>query len=211
MKLMLSADVPRGRPRRRRPGWVLLGALVLLVAASCTKSPDASTEPALDQQGIVPVPVSVQAASGTWFTLGGATRIWTPPGEAARVGEDLAASLRPATGYPLPVATGGEPARAGDLSLELVASERLGDEGYELEVTDDSVTLRASRPAGLFWGAQTLRQLLPATIESPARQPGPWKIPGGRIVDYPRFPWRGRPWMWPGTSSPSRRSSATST
>jgi hexosaminidase len=58
-------------------------------------------------------------------------------------------------------------------------------------VTDDSVTLRANRPAGLFWGAQTLRQLLPATIEGPARQPGPWRIPGGRIVDYPRFPWRG--------------------
>jgi len=192
MKLVLKAGVPRARRRRRWPGWVLLGGVVLLVAVSCTKPPVASKEPALDQHGIVPVPVSVEA-SGTWFTLGEATHVRTSPGsgEAARVGEDLAASLRPATGYPLPVAPGGEPARAGDLSLELVTSNRLGDEGYELEVAREAVTLRANHPAGLFRGAQTLRQLLPATIDAPQVQPGPWKIPGGRILDHPRFAWRG--------------------
>jgi hexosaminidase len=175
------------------PAWMLLGVVCLVAAVSCTKPPDESRQPTLDQHGIVPVPVSVQAARDTWFTFGESTRVRIPPGsgEAARVGEDLAASLRPATGYPLPVAAGGEPARPGDLSLELAISDRLGDEGYELEVTQETVTLRANRPAGLFWGAQTLRQLLPASIDSPARQPGPWRIPGGRIVDHPRFAWRG--------------------
>jgi hexosaminidase len=185
---------PVGGPRLRRgrpgPGGVLLG-VVLLAAVACTQPPDESGQPALDQHGIVPVPVSVQAASGTWFTLGEATHIRTPAGEAARVGEHLAASLRPGTGYQLPVTVGGQPARAGDIALELASSDRFGDEGYELEVTEEAVTLRANRPAGLFWGAQTLRQLLPATIDSPSRQPGPWRIPGGRILDHPRFPWRG--------------------
>jgi hexosaminidase len=189
-----NQKVPVGVPRPRRrpswPRWVLLG-VVLLVAASCTRTPDESRQPSLDQHGIVPVPVSVEAAEGTWFTLGEATRIRTPSGEAARVGEDLAASLRPATGYPLPVATGGEPVGGDVISLELAAGGRLGDEGYELEVTQEAVTLRANRPAGLFWGAQTLRQLLPASIDSPSHQPGPWRIPGGRILDQPRFAWRG--------------------
>ncbi|HEX2158434.1 MAG TPA: beta-N-acetylhexosaminidase, partial [Actinomycetes bacterium] len=163
----------------------------VVAAVSCTQPPDESTEATLDQHGIVPVPVSVEAASGTWFTLGEAARIRTSPGEAARVGEDLAAHLRPATGYRLPVTPGGERARAGDISLELAAGDQLGDEGYELEVTEEAATVRANRPTGLFWGAQTLRQLLPAAIEAPQVQPGPWRIPGGRILDHPRFPWRG--------------------
>jgi len=139
----------------------------------------------------VPVPALVEVANGTWFTVGEATRIRTSPGEAAPVGEYLAASLRPATGCRLPVAAGGAPADAGDVSLQLVTDDRLGVEGYGLEVTQDAVTLRANRPAGLFRGVQTLRQLLPAAIDSPSRQPGPWRVPGGRIVDHPRFAWRG--------------------
>ena len=171
---------------------MLLGVGCLVAAVSCTKPPDESRRSSLDQHGIVPVPVSVEAASGTWFSLTESTTVRTPPGsaEAAQVGEDLAESLRPATGYLLPVAAGGAPA-AGDISLELATSDRLGDEGYELEVTEESVILRANRPAGLLWAAQTLRQLLPAAIDSPARQPGPWRIPGGRIADHPRFRWRG--------------------
>jgi hexosaminidase len=170
---------------------MLLAVGCLVAAVSCTKPPVESKEPTLDQHGIIPVPVSVEATEGSWFTVGESTRIRASSGEAARVGEYLAGSLRGATGYPLSVTAGGEPARAGDIFLELAADGRLGDEGYELAVTEESVTLRANHPAGLFWGVQTLRQLLPATIDSPARQPGPWRIPGGRIADHPRFPWRG--------------------
>jgi hexosaminidase len=164
----------------------------LFAVVSCTQPSVESRQAALDQHGIIPVPASV-AAEGTWFTLGESTQVRTSPGsgETARVGEYLADSLRPATGYPLLVAAGGEPARAGDISLELTIGNRLGDEGYELAVTGESVLLRANRPAGLFWGVQTLRQLLAAAINSPRVQPGPWRIPGGRIVDHPRFAWRG--------------------
>jgi len=142
---------------------------------------------------IVPAPVSVEAAAGTWFTLGRSTRILTAPGsdEAATVAEQLASVLRRSTGYPLPVSAGHPAARAGGISLELTGDDRLGDEGYELAVTGESATLRANRPAGLFMGAQTLRQLLPAAVEGATVQPGPWRLPGGRIVDHPRFAWRG--------------------
>jgi len=59
------------------------------------------------------------------------------------------------------------------------ANPALGPEGYELTVTTDRVTICASGPAGIFYGQQTLRQLLP----------GP--IPCVHIEDRPRFQWRG--------------------
>jgi hexosaminidase len=143
---------------------------------------------------LVPAPVSVEAADGTWFTLTASTRVHTPPGspEAAAVGGRLAGLLGRATGRPLPVA---EAAPAGGaISLELAGGGRLGEEGYELEVTGEAVTLRASRPAGLSMASQTLRQLLPPAVEAAegaAPRPGPWRVPGGRVVDHPRFAWRG--------------------
>jgi hexosaminidase len=61
-------------------------------------------------------------------------------------------------------------------------------------VTTDSVRLAAARPAGLFRGLQTLRQLLPAGIEAEQgalRMAAAWTVPAGRVVDRPRFAWRG--------------------
>jgi hexosaminidase len=140
---------------------------------------------------IVPAPVSVEAAEGTWFTLERSTRILTAPGsaEAATVGEQLAGVLQRSTGHPLPVEAGTQ--ADGDIAFELTGDDRLGEEGYELTVTDRAATLRASRPAGLFMGVQTLRQLLPAAVEGTSVQPGPWRLPGGRVLDRPRFAWRG--------------------
>ena len=53
------------------------------------------------------------------------------------------------------------------------------------------MVVRARHAAGLFEGVQTLRQLLPSTVESPTVQHGPWTVPGGHVLDFPRFPYRG--------------------
>ena len=112
----------------------------------------------------------------------------TPEGLA----ELLAASLRPATGFRLPVVAGPRAATDGDIVLALSTGDRsLGDEGYRLVVDGTAATVTARRPAGLFWGTQTLRQLLPASIEADARRPGPWRLSRGTIHDRPRFAWRG--------------------
>src|SRR6266536_1172044 len=153
---------------------------------------------------VVPAPVAVRVSRGTEFTLARSTRILTSPGsaEAERIGAYLAGLLRPSTGYPLPVtaATTGGTGEGDGIWLQITRNDQLSDEaredpesdeGYELRVTGASVTLRASRPEGLFRGVQTLRQLLPASIERATAQAGPWRVPGGRIVDRPRFAWRG--------------------
>jgi hexosaminidase len=71
------------------------------------------------------------------------------------------------------------------------AGQELGDEGYLLEVTRDSVVIRASGGAGLFYGIQTLRQLMPPRVEYTAAFPAPLPVVGVRIADAPRFSWRG--------------------
>jgi hexosaminidase len=143
---------------------------------------------------LVPLPVSVVPAAGT-FVLGPTTAILVEPGtaEMLAIGEYIAARFRSATGYPLPVtAASGPPPCAGDLVLTTVGGDStLGSEGYDLSITSSEVLLSAYQPAGIFRGLQTLRQLLPAAIESGAVSPGPWGVAAGTIRDYPRFAWRG--------------------
>jgi hexosaminidase len=144
---------------------------------------------------IVPTPASVVPAEGAPFALTATTTIVVPAtGDAARVGEQLAVLLRPATNFPFAVTRADGPVPAGAIALRLGGAAALGDEGYELTVTRDSVVLRAAAPAGLFRGVQTLRQLLPAGIEAEQgemRMARAWTVPTGRIVDRPRFAWRG--------------------
>ena len=71
------------------------------------------------------------------------------------------------------------------------SSASLGDEGYELTIDATGVRIVAHQPAGLFYGVQTLRQLLPWSIEYQAARPRPVSVPFATIVDRPRFVWRG--------------------
>jgi hexosaminidase len=68
----------------------------------------------------------------------------------------------------------------------------LGNEGYQLVSDVKGVQITANKPAGLFYGIQTLMQLLPKEIESSqAVTSVNWKVPYAQITDNPRFAWRG--------------------
>ncbi|NUT96246.1 MAG: family 20 glycosylhydrolase [Saccharothrix sp.] len=165
---------------------LLLGATVVWNAAS-TPITATAAEPL---QSVVPVPASVQATPGAAHTLTASTKIYTTAAAHA-VGDFLAGVLRPSTGYPLPVEdTTGTPSD-GIALLIGGAPGTVGDQGYQLTVTTSAITLRATTPAGLFAGVQTLRQLLPGKVESKTAQAGPWTVPGATITDYPRFVHRG--------------------
>jgi hexosaminidase len=149
----------------------------------------------------VPVPELVRPRDGAGFTVSGATTIRLAPDEPAvrRVGEYLAAMLRPVTGDRPPTGeTDHGPAqarvRAPEIALELDRAGTdgwaHGDEGYHLDSAEGRLTIRAATAAGLFRGVQTLRQLLPATVESGATGE-PWTVAAGLIVDRPRYPYRG--------------------
>lgn len=62
-------------------------------------------------------------------------------------------------------------------------------EGYHLQITPRQITISASTPAGIFYGIQTLRQLLPAQVENGTGST--LTAPATDITDAPAFPWRG--------------------
>ena len=144
---------------------------------------------------VVPAPVSVTPGTGAPFVFTATTTIAAASaGDAGRAGEALGALLRTATGFRFPVSAMDGPVPNGAIVLRLGGAADLGLEGYDLTISADSVRLVAGTGAGLFHGVQTLRQLLPAAIEaeqSEHRMVGGWSIPAGRIVDQPRFAWRG--------------------
>ena len=144
-------------------------------------------------RNIIPMPVSITSTGGS-FVLPSTADIYVEPGtaELTAIGQYLANKLNPSTGYGLQVfTTTGAPAN-GNIYLTTVGGDpTLGDEGYQLTVTSTLVTIVAYRPAGLFRGLQTIRQMFPAEIEGATLQPGPWKMATGTVRDYPRFAWRG--------------------
>ncbi len=142
-------------------------------------------------QGVVPVPVESKS-TGNEYAITADTTIHVDSEAATGVADYLAGLLRPATGYELPVVDAPSRGPDGGVSLLLRgAPSKVGDEGYRLNVTTRGVTIRANEAAGLFAGVQTLRQLLPPSVESDTKQAGPWTVPGGHVLDYPRFSYRG--------------------
>jgi hexosaminidase len=140
---------------------------------------------------IIPIPAEIEEQPDSFFLepetviLSDSENRWN-----AEYLHDLLAAP---TGFPFQIMIGGHEEPAGCIFLRLnPEAEPLGDEGYRLEASPESVTIEAATSKGIFYGIQTLRQLLPVEIES--RQPVPgmdWCIPSVSIVDRPRFTWRG--------------------
>ena len=170
-----------------------LATTLAVLGAACAPTSTTPVQPVRAGPQLVPLPASLVLSAGAPFSVEKTTSIYVDGGPAVTaIGEMLGAQIRKSTQYPVVVApaTG---AQRGGIILRLAADRSaLGEEGYELNVSADSVRLIANQPAGLFHGIQTIRQLLPSEIESDlgvAR--AQWPIPALTIVDQPRFAWRG--------------------
>jgi hexosaminidase len=140
---------------------------------------------------IIPLPVACESREGS-FAISPSTRV-VATGDATAEASKLIDLLAPAMGCRLRLVDDAT-VSGGAIQLRIEASlvDRLGSEGYELDVTTQSIAIRAAGPAGLFYGVQTLRQLLPPAIFSVKSIGGvEWTVPCVRIVDCPRFRWRG--------------------
>ena len=130
---------------------------------------------------LLPRPQSITPTTGV-FQLEMRTPLEVAPGLEAVAGR-LRATVGAATGCAFPPGAGG---------LRLRTSTDLPAEGYELEIAPAGILLTGGAAAGVSRGVQTLRQLLPpATLRRAQISCGPWQVPAGRIVDAPRFSWRG--------------------
>lgn len=75
------------------------------------------------------------------------------------------------------------------LNLDANLSGELGEEGYKLRVERKKLSITGATPAGVYYGIESLRQLLPVDFEFDKTYDS-IKIPVVEITDTPRFPWR---------------------
>ena len=142
---------------------------------------------------IIPVPGYVQPGEGNFMINKTAViELTTNDTDSRRVADFLSKKLSVATGFVMPVKlVTTESNVSGNISMKIVLDPALGNEGYKLLVNSNAVFLSANKPAGLFYGMQTLMQLLPKEIESKIEvSNSKWTIPCVTITDSPRFGWR---------------------
>ena len=140
---------------------------------------------------IIPQPVSLEKQNGS-FILPEQLTIYTGNNaELKKIGTGLAKRMAATTGYKI-VINENTDAQSNGISLSLTANKSIPKEGYRLDVKTTNIILEAAEPSGIFYGVQTLLQLLPKEIESKSKiAKDKWEIPAVNITDHPRFGWRG--------------------
>jgi hexosaminidase len=137
---------------------------------------------------LIPQPAEIQKTGGTFLLTSSSTISYNSP-EARNIAGMLALKLKVPTGFS--IKTLQNTSGSVQLNLNKVPAAAIGREGYVLESSSKGVVISANEPAGLFYGVQSLLQLLPKEVEGKTRANVKWTLPGVKITDYPRFVWRG--------------------
>lgn len=142
---------------------------------------------------IVPLPMQINPGSGV-FVINESTRLLVdenlPTIEIAGL---FAEKVKLTTGIVLKTGfyNPGVENKNAIVFTTFGSETELGKEGYIAEVTDKNIFVRSSAPNGLFYGLQSLLQLLPPDIEKVAQNYKTLEVPAVFIRDKPRFSYRG--------------------
>jgi hexosaminidase len=152
----------------------------IFIAALALCAPPAGAQ----QAGVIPLPAKITPGGGS-FELSAATVIQVPQNrrDASEAARHLADLWKRTNGLVLLVVAKSAVA-PGDSLIRFQQQPGFGPEAYRLEVAPHRITISATTAAGLFYGAVTLWQLLPAG-------PKGGQIAAQTIIDQPRYPWRG--------------------
>ncbi|NDW12705.1 beta-hexosaminidase [Bacteroides sp. 214] len=161
----------------------MLGALI-----SCSPT---NVTPKVYNEGInvTPMPMELTLLEGR-FALSAKTVFVTADADAGKVAAYFADKMKKSTGLKIGIVT--EKPASNYIDLQLTDDVDVNNEGYLLDVTSQTIDLKARTPQGLFYAMQTVMQLLPAEIESTVIVKNmAWTIPAVSIKDEPRFGYRG--------------------
>jgi hexosaminidase len=169
---------------------LLITFTVSIFHTSCTTKEPIPKD--LAKEHLIPKPFTL-SATGLSFELTAKTDVYLNNSDAKLqwVGKYLVDMLNTPTGFDMEVITSDEKPVKGHIYLNISNEINLGEEGYQLDITPDGITITASKEAGVFYGIQTLRQLLPPSIEKNTKQSGPWLVASGMIKDQPTYGYRG--------------------
>ena len=173
-----------------------LGFTMLLFGTFCTPRLMPETDLKESLLNIIPRPAEIEKRPGKFRFIPG-FQIYSPSNnrDVRKSVNLLADKLGYIEGLDVSISTVSEiNVRTNIMFIRLEPNKsNLGNEGYELEINPNSLSLLARRSAGIFYGIQTLLQLLPPELETGTNAPGYNEIalPCVKIVDTPRFPYRG--------------------
>ncbi|MBN1351044.1 family 20 glycosylhydrolase [candidate division KSB1 bacterium] len=167
-------------------------AFLLFFILGCISKHRLTTHPDIT---IIPKPMELKQDSGV-FVINAQTALCVADDneESITIAKYVAHRFKTAAGWDLKISNKiPDDTSRNAICFSLEKDSQPGGEGYRLTVTPDRITAIAAEPAGLFYSVQTLFQLLPAEIycDQPYHGDGKWSLPCVRIVDKPRFGWRG--------------------
>lgn len=162
---------------------------VVVLMSSCEADGPIVHKPYNEGMNITPLPMEITQKADT-FKLDKSVVFVTDNADVKKVAAYFAAKIKNSTGYNLSIEE-TQPA-INYIKLSIAADAPVNDEGYLLDVTEKGIDIQAKTPHGLFYGMQTVMQLLPAEIESPTLVKNiAWNIPAVTVKDEPRFKYRG--------------------
>lgn len=135
------------------------------------------------QLNIIPQPKELTMNSG-YFNVGNKTAIVFNHDQLKFLAEYTAGMIKSTSNIEATILSqSGTKAKQKAINLMIDSAIATAKEGYALDVTDKLITVKAKTPQGVFYGVQTLLQMIPLE--------GNVQIPAVTIKDEPRFPWRG--------------------
>ena len=153
---------------------VLILSCMALVASCCSKP---------EKFSVIPQPNDVTLGKGSFCVKGAEVEIDPSIDKESRkaIGRFIEA-LETAT---------GKKTKAGDDGFEFKFNPNLAAEQYFIDIDDDEVKVEASALNGFIYACETLKQMLPAAIYGNKKAKANWVLPCARILDEPRFGYRG--------------------
>ena len=159
--------------------FILMISMLIIMACSTPRA----TETESIEMNIIPKPQNIETQTGV-YVFEEETSIW--------ISEDVASKsfFLEYLGSLIPNLSVGTQGNA-DIEISIDQNANLPEEGYLFTVSSANIYIKAEADPGLFYGIQTLRQLLPVSDEQGEASLAGHRIQAVNIEDYPRFEWRG--------------------
>jgi hexosaminidase len=170
----------------KKKGFFSIAVLLLLSATGWAQ------RDVVHQINIIPQPASIKAGQGS-FPLNNNTALFLSTDLDNQTSSLLTKTLRNHIGFSLPLTKTSQAKKAISLFLNKTKEQESCKEGYTLVVDHNGISIRANYANGLFYGIQTLLQLLPPYPREGKliNNASKINIPFVEITDDPRFEWRG--------------------
>lgn len=163
--------------------------IVAMLVSSCAGTGQPVHKPYNEGINITPMPLELTQKADT-FNLSKSVVFVANNPDVEKVASYFATKLKVSTGYPFSIEK--EKPAVDYINLTITPDISVNDEGYLLDITSKGIDIQAKTPQGLFYGMQTVMQLLPAEAEShiPVKNIA-WNVPAVTVKDEPRFKYRG--------------------